>query len=113
MGNFFSYFSILKTAGSSSPSKPGLGYLPENCISSIYTFLDPQEICKFAMLSRSFHNASLADYVWESKLPSNYKFLIDKLVQGNERKPPNLSKKDIYAKLCRPNRFDGGTKVGF
>ncbi|KAK9286403.1 hypothetical protein L1049_014799 [Liquidambar formosana] len=35
------------------------------------------------------------------------KFLIDKLFSGF---PENFVKKEIYARLCRPNSFDGGTK---
>lgn len=112
MGTGFSSFSLIETAGVSPPSKPGLGDLPENCVSIIYSFLDPTEISKFAVLSRNFHGASLADFVWESKLPSNYKYLLDKVVLANQQRSHHLSKKEMYAMLCRPNRFDGGTKVG-
>lgn len=87
--------------------KPGLDDVPENCISSIFIHLDPPEICKLATLNRVFHGASLADFVWETKLPSNYRYLVEKVVGQN---PESLSKKQIYARLCRPNRFDGGTK---
>lgn len=90
--------------------KPGLDDVPENCISSIFIHLDPPEICKLATLNRVFHGASLADFVWETKLPSNYRYLVEKVVGQN---PESLSKKQIYARLCRPNRFDGGTKVAF
>ncbi|OMO97916.1 Phloem protein 2-like protein [Corchorus olitorius] len=86
---------------------PGLGDVPESCISSIYMYLDPPEICKLAGLNRAFHGASLADFVWEIKLPSNYRFLVKKVLGQN---PESLSKKEIYARLCCPNRFDGGTK---
>ncbi|OMO86006.1 Phloem protein 2-like protein [Corchorus capsularis] len=86
---------------------PGLGDVPESCISSIYMYLDPPEICKLAGLNRAFHGASLADFVWETKLPSNYRFLIMKVLGQN---PESLNKKEIYARLCCPNRFDGGTK---
>ncbi|PON50844.1 Phloem protein [Parasponia andersonii] len=113
MGTGFSLFAELETCGIGScpPSKTtklGLGDLPENCISCIIKYLDPPEICKLALLNRAFHGASLADFVWESKLPSNYKFLIEKVLQYG---PPNyMPKKEIYSKLCQPNRFDGGTK---
>ena len=52
--------------------------------------------------------ASSADFVWESKLPSNYRFLVKKVL-GED--PTKLSKKEIYARLCRANSFDGGHKV--
>ncbi|XP_015878029.3 F-box protein PP2-A14 [Ziziphus jujuba] len=111
MGTGFSAFFAIETSGSSlPPSKPGLGDLPDNCISSIFTYLDPPEICKFSRLNRTFRGASLADFVWESKLPSNYKFLVHKVVNENEKPDKRLSKKEIYAHLCQPNRLDGGTK---
>ncbi|KAG6721146.1 hypothetical protein I3842_03G098100 [Carya illinoinensis] len=91
----------------SSPSKPSLGDLPENCISSILTHFDPPEICKLARLNRAFRSASRADFVWKSKLPSNYKFLVNKVLHEDSEK---LAKKDIYARLCRHNHFDHGTK---
>lgn len=91
----------------SSSDQPSLGDVPESCISSILMYLDPPEICKLASLNRTFHAASLADFVWETKLPCNYKFLVQKVLQQS---PQLLSKKLIYSKLCRPNCFDGGTK---
>ncbi|XP_022737665.1 F-box protein PP2-A13-like [Durio zibethinus] len=87
--------------------KPGLDDVPESCISSIFMYLDPPEICKLASLSRAFRGASLADFVWETKLPSNYRYLVKKVLNQS---PESLSKKETYARLCRPNRFDGGTK---
>ena len=114
MGTNFSSDHCSSTSASSWPiSKPGLGDLPENCVSSILKQLEPPEICKLAILSTTFHSASLDDLVWESKLPSNYKFLVDKVVHGSSSSSINSyrNKKEIYAKLCQHNRFDGGTKV--
>ncbi|KAJ8771517.1 hypothetical protein K2173_026694 [Erythroxylum novogranatense] len=94
--------------GSSSySSRQGLDDVPENCVSSIYMYLDPPEICKLARLNRTFHGASLADFVWEAKLPSNYKFLVERVLHETAE---NLSKKEIFARFSRPNCFDGGTK---
>ncbi|KAH7557589.1 hypothetical protein ACOSP7_027405 [Xanthoceras sorbifolium] len=95
------------SSSSSSSSSPGLGDVSESCISSILIHLDPPEICKLAMLNRTFHGASSADFVWEIKLPLNYKYLVKKILDEN---PQNLIKKDIYARLCLPNRFDNGNK---
>ncbi|XP_022765211.1 F-box protein PP2-A12-like [Durio zibethinus] len=89
------------------PLKPGLDDVPESCISSIFMYLDPPEICKLASLNRVFRGASLADFVWETKLPPNYRYLVLKVLGQS---PESLSKKETYARLCRPNRFDGGTK---
>ncbi|XP_024028671.1 F-box protein PP2-A13 isoform X2 [Morus notabilis] len=100
------------TTSLSPVSKPWeLGDLPESCVSSILKHLDPPEIFKLAMLSRAFHSASLADFIWDSKLPPNYKFLVDKVLRINGSSLDYyMPKKVIYAKLCQPNRFDGGTK---
>ncbi|XP_057473370.1 F-box protein PP2-A13-like isoform X2 [Actinidia eriantha] len=87
--------------------KPGLGDVPENCVALVLTHLDPPEICKLAELNRVFRQASLADCVWESKLPENYPSLAHKLFDEG---PQRLAKKDIYARLCHHNGFDGGTK---
>ncbi|GMI76500.1 phloem protein 2-A14 [Hibiscus trionum] len=89
------------------PLAPALDDVPESCISSILMYLDPPEICKLAGLNKTFYRASLADFVWETKLPSNYKNLVRKLLSQN---PDSLGKKQAYATLCRPNRFDRGTK---
>ncbi|XVF12444.1 hypothetical protein REPUB_Repub08aG0118900 [Reevesia pubescens] len=89
------------------PLKPSLDDVPESCISSIFLYLDPLEICKLASLNRAFHGASLADFVWETKLPSNYRYLVKKVLGQS---PESLSKKETYARLCTPNRFDGATK---
>uniref|UniRef100_A0A1D1XXC0 F-box protein PP2-A13 n=1 Tax=Anthurium amnicola TaxID=1678845 RepID=A0A1D1XXC0_9ARAE len=93
---------------------PGLGDLPEACVASVLVHLDPPEICRLARLSRAFQGAASADFVWESKLPSNYAYMLEKLADGGEgvdRGGKRLGKKEIYARLCRPNPFDGGAKI--
>lgn len=87
----------------------GLGDLPESCIAELMLHLDPPGICKLAKLSRTFRGAASGDFVWETKLPRNYRYLLDKVSDEVEHKVP-LTKKEIYAQLCRRNPFDGGTK---
>jgi len=106
MGAGFSGFPA-ESNGGSPPTKRSLGDLTENCVSSILMHLDPLEICRLARLNRAFRGASWADFVWESKLPSNYKILVNKLLH---QEPQNLSKKEIYARLCQPNPFDDASK---
>lgn len=89
--------------------KPRLGDIPENCVALLLMHLDPSEICKLARVNRIFRAASSANFIWESKLPSNYRFLADKVF--DEKTLVDLGKKDLYARLCKPNPFDGGTKV--
>ncbi|KAL8160249.1 hypothetical protein V2J09_001786 [Rumex salicifolius] len=82
-----------------------LGELPESCIAMIMSRLDSPEICQLALLNKAFWRASTADLVWEPKLPSNYAFLARKLLDEMPE-----TKRELYARLCRPVRFDGGFK---
>lgn len=101
----------MKDIGGGSSSKPGLGDIPESCISSLLMNLDPPDICKLARVNRAFHRASSADFVWESKLPPCYNFLVNEVL--GEEHLASMTKKEIYTKLCLPSRFDGGTKVSY
>uniref|UniRef100_A0A7C9AZI9 F-box domain-containing protein n=1 Tax=Opuntia streptacantha TaxID=393608 RepID=A0A7C9AZI9_OPUST len=85
----------------------GLGDFPECCVAMILARLDPPEICRFAMLNRAFRRASLADFVWESKLPANYEYLVRKLF---DESPNGKSKREIYSWFCKGVRFDAATK---
>ncbi|KAL1319303.1 hypothetical protein HN51_071582 [Arachis hypogaea] len=96
---------------SESRSSTGLGDIPESCISFMMMSFDPKEICQLAKVNKTFHRASSADFVWESKLPQSYEFLLNKILGDNKEDLIRImSKKEVYAKLCRPNFFDGGTK---
>lgn len=97
-----------KYGASIVPSKPTLGDLPEGCVALILQYMDPPQICKLASLNRTFHGASLADFVWESKLPPNFDVIVKKIFGDL---PSELGKRDIYAKLCQLNTFDDGSKV--
>jgi hypothetical protein len=68
--------SLGSNGSSALQPKPSLGDLPESCVALLLVNLDPLEICKLARLNRAFCGASLANFVWESKLSSNYKALV-------------------------------------
>lgn len=87
---------------------PTLGELPECCVALILGYVDPPQICQLATLNRTFRAASSVDFVWESKLPTNYDVLVNKIFNNF---PANLGKREIYATLCHLNTLDGGTKV--
>ncbi|KAL6601720.1 hypothetical protein ACP70R_044940 [Stipagrostis hirtigluma subsp. patula] len=95
-----------------------LGDLPESCVAEVLLRLDPPEICRLARLSRTFRGAASGDGVWEAKLPRNYARLLAVAAAGGEEgrqaaaalKAEALPKKEVYAQLCRRNRFDGGNK---
>ena len=90
--------------------EPRLDDIPESCVALVLMYLDPPDICKLARLNHAFHGASTADFLWESKLPSNYKFIIEEVLEDESLM--DLAKKDVYARLCRHNSFDNGRKVG-
>ncbi|KAF5451521.1 hypothetical protein F2P56_026625 [Juglans regia] len=90
------------------PMKPGLGDIPESCVALVLMYLDPPEICKLARLNRAFQGASSADFIWESKLPPNFLYIMEKVF--DEETLAKFRKKDVYARLCRPNPFDNNTK---
>ncbi|KAJ8556328.1 hypothetical protein K7X08_023086 [Anisodus acutangulus] len=87
--------------------KPKLEDIPEACVAIVLSYFDPPEICKLARINRTFHAASSADFIWEPELPSNYRYILEELLGLNVA---GMRKTDIFAKLSRPNSFDGGTK---
>ncbi|KAM3689414.1 hypothetical protein ACB098_09G045700 [Castanea mollissima] len=99
--------SNLADGSSGLGSGPGLGDIPESCVACVFLNLTPPEICNLARLNRAFRGAASSDSVWESKLPANYQDLLDLLPPERYK---SLSKKDIFALLCRPVPFDDGTK---
>ncbi|XP_047956533.1 F-box protein PP2-A15 [Salvia hispanica] len=88
---------------------PGLGDIPESCVACVFLYLSPPEICNLARLNRAFRSAASSDAVWEAKLPSNYHHLLQLLSQPALCE--NLSRKDIFAFLARPNLFDDANKL--
>ncbi|KAK4744629.1 hypothetical protein SAY87_010941 [Trapa incisa] len=88
--------------------RPRLGDIPESCVALVLLYLDPPEICCLARTNRAFRSASSADFIWESKLPRNYRDIVERVLDNP--KVLSLEKKDVYARLCRPNRFDVGSK---
>ncbi|KAG4933079.1 hypothetical protein JHK87_047081 [Glycine soja] len=100
-------FSSSQAAPSESSPASSLGELPESCVAQIMTYMDPPQICKLATLNRAFRGASSADFVWESKLPPNYDVLLRRIFADF---PSHLGKRGIYARLCRLNSLDDGTK---
>ncbi|XP_059308431.1 F-box protein PP2-A12-like isoform X2 [Lycium ferocissimum] len=102
-----SFSLLIPPISATPPPCPGIVDLPENCVASIMTYLDPPEICKLSMLNRNFRIAGYADCIWESKLPTNYELIIERLFENFDE---NLCKRDIFALLCRPILLDGGSK---
>ncbi|KVH90505.1 F-box domain, cyclin-like protein [Cynara cardunculus var. scolymus] len=100
--------SNLTEGGSTTGDGPGLGDIPEDCVTCVFMNLTPPEICNLARLNRAFRGAASSDTVWESKLPHNYQDLLDLMPPERYQ---NLCKKDIFALLSRPVPFDDGNKA--
>ncbi|KAL2892293.1 F-box protein PP2-A13 [Bienertia sinuspersici] len=117
----------MSSASSTSGAKNGrkMEDIPESCIAMVLAHLDPPEICRLARLNRAFRGASSADFIWEAKLPTNYSFILNRITKldddddlkscnhsssRNSNEFKGLMKKDIYARLSRPNLFDSDTK---
>ncbi|CAI0476452.1 unnamed protein product [Linum tenue] len=92
------------------PRRPTLGDLPESCVAPILANLDPVEICKLATLNRACRGASWADFVWESKLPENYRALMERVLGVEDADGKRISKREIYTRLCAANTIDDGSK---
>lgn len=102
-----SCLNSLSDVSTHPPSRPKLEDIPESCVALVLAHLDPPDICHLARLNHAFRGASSADFIWITKLPPNYPYIVDRL--GDSRMG-SLGKKDLYARLCRHNPFDGGTK---
>jgi hypothetical protein len=99
-----------------------LGDMPESCVAAVLLYLDPPEICQVARLNRAFRGAASADCVWATKLPANYRYLAALTAAADDERRPDgdangrrislaATKKEIYARLCRPTPIDAGRKV--
>lgn len=113
MGSSFSAIAHYFPPTPNPNPNPCLGDLPEDCVALILSRLDPQQICRLATLNRAFRRASLSDAVWESKLPENYKLVVEKLFgDGMHHQVQEMgNKRRVYAMLSRVNSFDNATKV--
>ncbi|CAN1264971.1 F-box protein PP2-A14 [Linum perenne] len=107
----FMYGAPVADSAGGGISGTSLGDVPESCAAEILMYMDAPEICALARLNRSFRGASSADFVWETKLPSNYGFLVEKVL-GVERSE-SLCRKEIYSRLCAPNCFGDGNKMAW
>nr|XP_043634374.1 F-box protein PP2-A11-like [Erigeron canadensis] len=109
MGSGFSTENSYAESETKQGSRPGLGDLPENCVAMVLAHLDPPDICNLARTNRAFHRASSADFIWDPKLPKNYRILAKRLMIFSSESCL-VNKKDIYAGLCCPTRISGATK---
>jgi hypothetical protein len=78
----------------------------------VLLYLDQPEICQVAHLNSAFRGTASAGCVWAAKLPANYRYLAALVATADDEgcgdRDPNgkrLTKKEIYARLCRSTLF--------
>ncbi|XP_044470159.1 F-box protein At2g02240-like [Mangifera indica] len=83
--------------------------LPEDCVSKIISLTCAPDACKSSVVSRAFKLAADSDAVWENFLPSGYQEIISGSASPSLL-TSNLSKKDLYRRLCHnPIIINNGT----
>ncbi|XP_059287299.1 putative F-box protein PP2-B12 [Lycium ferocissimum] len=84
-------------------------FLPEGCISEIFSLTSPKDAARFSAVSRTFMSAAESNVVWEKFFPSDYNDIISR----SDSLMVSPSKKQLYLSLCdSPILLDGG-KLSF
>ncbi|KAI3448626.1 hypothetical protein Pfo_005291 [Paulownia fortunei] len=86
--------------------------LPEDCIAKALSLTSPKDACRLSAVASTFRSASESDTVWDRFLPSDYRDIISRAVDGPDSLLAKFhSKKDLYLHLCDlPILIDGGRK---
>ncbi|KAK4424668.1 F-box protein [Sesamum alatum] len=86
--------------------------LPEDCIANALSLTSPKDACRMSVVASMFRAASQSDAVWSRFLPSDYRDVISRAVDGSDSLlDGSRSKKDIYLHLCdHPILIDDGLK---
>ncbi|CAI9768989.1 unnamed protein product [Fraxinus pennsylvanica] len=96
----------------SSGSCSGFHALPEACIANALSLTSPKDACRLSSVSSMFSSAAGSDAVWERFLPSDYRDIISRSIDGADSILSEFrSKKELYFHLCQvPILIDSGTK---
>ncbi|XP_051144103.1 putative F-box protein PP2-B12 [Andrographis paniculata] len=86
--------------------------LPEHCIANALSLTSPKDVCRLSAVASTFRSASESDTVWERFLPSDYRDILSRAVDGSDSLVDRFDlKKDLYLHLCdNPVLIDGGRK---
>lgn len=93
--------------------RSGFHSLPEGCIANALSLTCPKDACRLAAVASIFNSAADSDFVWERFLPSDYRNVISRSVEGADSLLAKFrSKKELYFYLSENHiLIDGGTKV--
>ncbi|XP_057778215.1 putative F-box protein PP2-B12 [Salvia miltiorrhiza] len=86
--------------------------LPEDCIATALSLTSPKDACRLSAVASTFRSASQSDAVWGRFLPSDYRDIISRAVDGGDSLLAKFhSKKDLYLHLCdHPIVIEDGRK---
>ncbi|KAL6547944.1 hypothetical protein OROHE_009649 [Orobanche hederae] len=86
--------------------------LPEDCIATALSLTSPKDACRLSAVASTFRSASQSDAVWDRFLPSDYRDIIARAVDGGDSLLAKFhSKKDLFLYLCdHPIVIDDGRK---
>ncbi|KAL6560547.1 hypothetical protein OROGR_004106 [Orobanche gracilis] len=86
--------------------------LSEDCIANALSLTSPKDACRLSAVTSTFLSASQSDTVWDRFLPSDYRDIISRSIDGGESLFAKFhSKKDLYLHLCdHPILIDAGSK---
>ncbi|XP_073269548.1 putative F-box protein PP2-B12 [Primulina huaijiensis] len=86
--------------------------LPEDCLANVLALTTPKDVCRFSAVASTFRSAADSDGVWERFLPSDYRDIISRSIDGPDSLLRQVqSKKDLYLRLSdHPIIIDSGLK---
>ncbi|KAH7388295.1 hypothetical protein KP509_16G068800 [Ceratopteris richardii] len=70
---------------------------------------DAREVCRLALVNKTFYNASVSDSLWEKRLPQ-LDHLSSIFSNAILQQRLHLSKRDLHSKLCSSVLYDDGRK---
>jgi hypothetical protein len=86
----------------------GLLDLPESCISAIFSFTTPRDICRLSVVSKLFKSVAFCDVLWNKFLPIECHQIVSRADL-----PLPTSKRELYARLGDSILIDGGAKMAW
>ncbi|XP_073025987.1 putative F-box protein PP2-B2 [Primulina eburnea] len=86
--------------------------LPQDCLVKVLSFTTPKDACRLSAVSSTFRLAAESDSLWELFLPSDYRDIISRSIDGSDSLPHEFqSKRDLYLRLSdHPIVIDSGHK---
>eukprot|EP00253_Pinus_taeda_P019950 PITA_19950 len=91
---------------STHEGRKNLVELPESCISAIFSFTTPRDICRLSAVSKVFRSVAYDDSLWNKFIPQKCYEVLPRAVIP----VAHSSKRELYFRLCESILIDRGTK---